>query len=47
MPALTGQAAVDSDQKYYGFPSDCVLLVVQGKENLGGVLKMTSWGTSW
>ena len=29
------------------FPSDCVLLVVQGKDDLGGVLEIFDWGISW
>ena len=30
-----------------GFPSDSVLLVFQGEDGLGGVLKVFNWGASW
>ena len=30
-----------------GFFSVCVLLVFQGKDDLGGVLEMFYWGISW
>ena len=30
-----------------GFPLDCILLVVQGKDDLGGVLEIFDWGISW
>ena len=29
------------------FPSNCILLVVQGKDDLGGLLEIFDWGDSW
>ena len=29
------------------FPSDCIFLVVQGKDDLGGVMGMFYWGVTW
>ena len=31
----------------YGPPLDRILLVVQGKDDLGDVLEMFDWGVSW
>ena len=31
----------------YRFPSNFILMVVQGKDNLGGVLEIFDWGVGW
>ena len=47
-PARTGQAAADSDRKWEtDSSSGCILLVVQGEDNLSSVLKLLDGGVSW
>ena len=31
----------------YGLTLDGIIMVVQGEDNLGGILEVINWGASW